>query len=90
MPGAQAEFRGRALKRSRSYFPVRGQLAFFRSAPWEWKEVAAKMSQRSNINAAVLPKLFVRHNFRTITIRQTRDDLLHKSPGDRRGFLVRL
>jgi hypothetical protein len=80
MPGAQAESRGRALKRSRSDFPVRGQLAFLRSAPQEWKEVAAKMSQRSNINAAVLPKSFVRHNLQTITIRQTRDDVAAQEP----------
>jgi hypothetical protein len=45
-----------------------------------WKEVAAKMSQRSNINAAVLPKSFVRYNLRTITIRQTRDDVAAQEP----------
>jgi len=38
------------------------------------------MSQRSNINAAVLPKSFVRHNLRTITIRQTRDDVAAQEP----------
>jgi hypothetical protein len=46
----------------------------------ERKEVAAKMSQRSNIDAAVLLKWFFRHNLRNITIRQNRDDVAAQEP----------
>jgi hypothetical protein len=38
------------------------------------------MSQRSNIDAAVLLKWFFRHNLRNITIRQNRDDVAAQEP----------
>jgi hypothetical protein len=46
----------------------------------EWKKRYAKMSQRSNIDAAVLLKWFFRHNLRNITIRQNRDDVAAQEP----------
>ena len=45
------------------------------------------MSQRSNIDAAVLLKSFFRHNLRNITIRQTRDDIAaQEAPVDPGAF----